>query len=261
MGQATSRSASDVAISDKFLEWEYATLRKEIGTSQDNVFKIMIASATAIPAIQQLVTNANAGYVAIGLPFVVVALVMLFINHRNSISRCGFFIQTEIEPTMKGVPQWETWLKENKHSDHRSVDNALTLSFYILSAVYYVFSSVLAVQSVAALILGVLKLEAIYPATVPIYIVAWIFYIVVGLVTGYLLVTGMGQYAAESSAEKDRENRLRAFVSKLRTTLRPALQLNTPKTRRVALATLVVLVLTVLGTQITQITQVALAGG
>ena len=131
---------------EKFLEMEYATLRKEIEVSKQNMFKLVIGGAAVIPAAQSLATTFEIGTITIALPLIVVVLVLLFLAENHSMMRAGTYILEKIEPNIDGGG-WETWLSTMSGSTGtRTVDKMLIFAFAVLASCYFIVSVVLAVR-------------------------------------------------------------------------------------------------------------------
>jgi len=131
----------------KFLELQYATLRKEIETSKTNMFQLIVGGAAVIPAAQSLANTYSIGTITLALPLIVVVLVLLFLTENHSMMRAGTYILEHIEPHMNGIVGWETWLNSNKGvTGKRTVDKLLVLSFAVLASCYFIVSVVLAAR-------------------------------------------------------------------------------------------------------------------
>ena len=131
---------------EKFLEMEYATLRKEIEVSKQNMFKLVIGGAAVIPAAQSLATTFEIGIITITLPLIVVVLVLLFLAENHSMMRAGTYILEQIEPNIDGGG-WETWLNSSRTSTGtRTVDKMLIFAFAVLASCYFIVSVILAVR-------------------------------------------------------------------------------------------------------------------
>lgn len=133
----------DPMTGERFLELEFMTLRKEIEQTKERTFRIIIGGATVIPAAQFLAQVYQIAVVTVLLPFLVAIIVLVFLSENNALMRCGRYIKNEIEPKIDGVLGWETWL-EQPSPLRRAVDKYMNYSFYLLSAVYYLLSVVLA---------------------------------------------------------------------------------------------------------------------
>jgi hypothetical protein len=131
----------------KFVELEYATLRKEIETSKANMFKLAVGGSAVIPAAQSVADSYSIGVITLALPLVVVVLVLLFLVENHSMMRAGTYILQEIEPKIDGVKGWETWLNSvQMGSGTRTVDKLLVFAFSVLAASYFIVSVVLAAR-------------------------------------------------------------------------------------------------------------------
>ena len=129
----------------RFLELEYATLRKEIETAKSNMFKLVVGGAAIIPTAQSLANTYSIGAITLALPLIVVVLVLLFLTENHSLMRAGTYILEQIEPNIEGATGWETWLNSAKGSGgRRTVDKLLIFAFSVLAASYFMVSVVLA---------------------------------------------------------------------------------------------------------------------
>lgn len=131
----------------KFIELEYATLRKEIETSKANMFNLAVGGSAVIPAAQSVADSYSIGVITLALPLVVVVLVLLFLAENHSMMRAGTYILQEIETKVEGVKGWETWLNSAQANiGTRTVDKLLIFAFSVLAASYFIVSVVLAAR-------------------------------------------------------------------------------------------------------------------
>jgi hypothetical protein len=131
----------------RFLELEYVTLRQEIETSKENMFKLVVGGAAVIPAAQSLATTYSIGAITLALPLIVVVLVLLFLTENHNMMRAGTYILEQIEPNVEGATGWETWLNSAESgAGKRTVDKMLIFAFAVLAACYFLVSVVLAVR-------------------------------------------------------------------------------------------------------------------
>lgn len=131
----------------KFIELEYATLRKEIETSKANMFKLAVGGSAVIPAAQSLADSYSMGVITLALPLIVVVLVLLFLAENHAVMRAGTYILQEIETKVAGVKGWETWLHAvEANTGNRTVDKLLIFAFSVLTASYFIVSVVLAAR-------------------------------------------------------------------------------------------------------------------
>lgn len=132
---------------NQFLELQYNTLRKEIEVSKSNMFKLIVGGAGIIPAAQSVADVYAIGAITLALPLIVVVLVLLFLAENHAMMRAGTYILEQIEPKVKGITGWETWLSSaEKGSGKRTVDKLLILAFSILAASYFLVSVILAAR-------------------------------------------------------------------------------------------------------------------
>jgi len=131
----------------KFIELEYATLRKEIETSKANMFKLVVGGSAVIPAAQSVADSYSIGVITLALPLVVAVLVLLFLAENHAVMRAGTYILQEIEPKIDGMKGWETWLNSvQTNTGTRTVDKLLVFAFSVLAASYFIASVALAVR-------------------------------------------------------------------------------------------------------------------
>ena len=131
----------------RFLELQYATLRKEIEVSKSNMFKLVVGGGALIPTAQSLANTYSIGVITLALPLIVVVLVLLFLAENHAMMRAGTYILEQIEPNIEGVIGWETWLNSSKGDvAKRTVDKLLIFAFAVLAASYFMVSVVLAAR-------------------------------------------------------------------------------------------------------------------
>lgn len=133
--------------SQRFLELQYETLRKEIEVSKSNMFRLVVGGGAVVPTAQYLANAYSIGTIMLVLPLVVVVMVMLFLSENHAMMRAGTYIKEEIETHVEGIRGWETWLNSpDGNKGTRTVDKLLVLSFSILAACYFMVSVILAAR-------------------------------------------------------------------------------------------------------------------
>jgi hypothetical protein len=158
--------------SDHFLFLEYQTLRDEIKEIKARIFKIMNFSFTVVPTATLVADKYQVGFLFGAIPFIVMAVSLLYLSENQGIMRCGRYIKEQIEPKIKGVFGWERWLSTEHPDDRRSVDRFLSYAFVSIFFVYYIAASLMAVAHFMA------------ESTVFIYRFFAVLYFIVGL--GYI---------------------------------------------------------------------------
>jgi len=130
---------------EKFIELQYLTLRKEIESTKDRMFKIVVGGTTVVPAAQFFAEVYKVGVITLVLPFLVIIVMLLFLHENNALMRCGLFIRLHVEPNEPNLTCWEYWLeKQTENYEPRDAEKYLIYSFYLLSTLYYIASVYLA---------------------------------------------------------------------------------------------------------------------
>jgi hypothetical protein len=162
MSDDHNMSSSEIDCRAIFLTKEFDMLRGEIDDSKERTFKIITGQVFALPIISILsekITSEFYNYVFLIMPFVVLILVLTYVHEQYTVLRAGLYIKLNIEPILAksaNVDGWENWI-EKKHYinsntepyNPREGDGYLRKGFWILSAIYYLFSVGLAIETVA----------------------------------------------------------------------------------------------------------------
>ena len=74
---------------DKYHELEYVALRSEIEQSLSRRFQILTAGIFGVPTAAYGLTTFEANGFFFFIPFLVTALVMIFVAESNALMRCG----------------------------------------------------------------------------------------------------------------------------------------------------------------------------
>lgn len=161
--QAPQEEPINSASEEKYLEKELYVLRKEIDDSKDRTFKIITGQVFALPIVELLSKEVNSNnhysYILLIMPFIVLILVLTYVHEQKTVLRAGLYIKENIEPRIGNksgdVAGWENWLEKKrtgmennkeKTIDLRDGDKYLRHGFWVLSAIYYIFSLSLALD-------------------------------------------------------------------------------------------------------------------
>jgi hypothetical protein len=177
------------AIKLKFLEIQYVSLRQEIENAKGRAFYTYALGALIVPATQQFLQylagsitqvtgsspdntpifnlDARLSVIRMAFPFLVLAVMFLFLGENVAIKRCGRYIKQLMEEPYfnsrtveREFMGWETWLtgkrnsgpQENGNPRSREQGNSgpqyAAISFFALFALYYVIFSIVAVLDV-----------------------------------------------------------------------------------------------------------------
>ena len=140
--------------SNKFIELQFMTLRKEIEDCKNRVFQITLGTSTIVPGILILAIENKLGFVILLLPFAVFILILIFTYEEYCIMRCGGYIRIMIEPyvNIEKITGWESWLeKDNIYIPYniytpRAGEKYLKHGFYFMAMFYYLCLSILAMR-------------------------------------------------------------------------------------------------------------------
>lgn len=128
---------------------EFRTLREEILQSQSRAYTTLLAGITGIPAAQSLAQAIEFAPLLYVLPLVVLVMALMYQSQRLSVIRMGEYIREKIEKDTHGVLEWEHWVDGELPNQKRRLrygEEFLNQSFYLLFAVYYAGSTILAVS-------------------------------------------------------------------------------------------------------------------
>lgn len=134
---------------------EHEMLRVEIDTGKDRIFKIVTGQIFALPIADSISALTGSSAIMVVMPFIVLILVLTYLYEANSIFRAALYIRDHIENNVKlknkSFVGWENWLEMNigekgKPSagqikyNPRNVELYMKWGFYMISAIYYIFS-------------------------------------------------------------------------------------------------------------------------
>jgi hypothetical protein len=155
-GEAMTEKTTHVLPSDQqikitFLDTQYVALRQEEENAKQRGFYLYALGAIIVPSIQQLLQyltqelptkdSVVGSSVAIRLtvikamfPFLIIAILFLFIAENKAIKRIGLHIKEQIEESFVNdlrIVGWETWLARNPGRQYAA------FSFILLFGIYY----------------------------------------------------------------------------------------------------------------------------
>ena len=162
----------------EFLKQQYLSIREEIKETRARIFTMASVGIMAMPAFYFLADAYKIDLLILTLPIIICIIVILYLSEMHAMMRCGRYIRTVIEPNIKDVIGWETWLETNEigDQDRRKVEKLVTYFFYLIFLIYYLAS---------------VNLSAQYASTKFGIEYAWIlcaFYTGLGIVFGFQLV-------------------------------------------------------------------------
>ncbi|MCW5206543.1 hypothetical protein VU08_06405 [Desulfobulbus sp. F5] len=144
-----------------FLLEEYRTLRDEIKATKDRIFKIAGLSAAGMPSSYFFAQNNNIEILKMSLPFLIFAVMMLYLAENRSLMRCGKYIKDCIEPTViklrygnggEVLNKWKGWeyfLEENDNKNASFIKNTKRSAERISASFFYIFFIIHYIASVA----------------------------------------------------------------------------------------------------------------
>lgn len=163
----------------EFLKLEYENLRLEIRHVRARLFKLAALGVLLLPTAQLAVETLKFQPLMYFVPFLVVALALLYLAESRALMRLGSYIKLEIEHRIRresdeenGFQGWEHWLSDQRKQhrrlfgDKRLVDKLLAYYFYAIFMIYHLIASLLAVED----------LKASYPAWNPVATGAYAFF-------------------------------------------------------------------------------------
>lgn len=127
---------------DEFMKQQYLTLRTEINDSTSRIFKLLVIGMLLVLASGYLASASSASLANAAIPFMLLAIMIAFINEQNNISRAGKYLREVVEPTIPDVTGWEHWLSSK--SEYREADRAYFVSFSVFFLIFYAISASLA---------------------------------------------------------------------------------------------------------------------
>jgi hypothetical protein len=119
---------------DQFLMHQFTTLRQEIAATKTRLFWIVVLGLFGVPMLAYFAQSAQR-YVALLVPYLVLAVIIMFLAEQNALMRAGRYIRQHIEPHIGHDPAWETWLESRM--DLRLMDRHFSACFVIVFFVYY----------------------------------------------------------------------------------------------------------------------------
>ena len=129
-----------------FLKQQYLTLREEIKETRARIFKTLGFGLVVVPAANFLAKSFQIDTIMLSIPILVIAVALVYLAENNALMRCGRYIRHHIEPEIKGILGWETWLETPGILKTRDVDKYLSYCFCLLFFVYFVGSIYMAAQ-------------------------------------------------------------------------------------------------------------------
>ena len=134
----------------KFVEAQFSALRKEIEASKANLFKTIGFGIAGIPGMYFVAVQFDLDFLIAAMPLLVMVIGLLYLSESHAIMRCGRYIRQEVEPKFPELVGWEEWLSDDRY-DRRTVDRFLMYAFFLLCAIYYAVTSVMAARFVESL--------------------------------------------------------------------------------------------------------------
>lgn len=136
---------------ETFFISQYQSLREEIKDTKARAYRSLTIGFAILPGAEALGAKLQESMFITVVPALIIVFAMLFLSQNHEIMRCGRFIRTCIEPRVQAVPGWETYLESERlcidvHTNTRTVDRYMIYAFYGLFFIYYLMSSVLAVN-------------------------------------------------------------------------------------------------------------------
>jgi len=159
---------------DEFLKLQFKSLREEIKETKSRIFRILNIGIIAIPASLYFGITAKINIIILVIPFLIIAVSLLYLSENHSLMRAGRYIKEYIEKEVKNGNKefigWEEWLEskpiivstEVKPDDSfkerlkriikwfvpdqkfepRRGEEYISYCFYILFFIYYIGSAV-----------------------------------------------------------------------------------------------------------------------
>jgi hypothetical protein len=122
---------------EDYLLQQFLTLRREIEGQQRRVFWIIVIGLLGMPLLAYLLLSATS-HIWVTLPFLLLALIILYLTEQNHMIRAGRYIREYIESQVEFSPAWEAWLAG--HAELRLVDRHFSSFFVVLFFLYYFLS-------------------------------------------------------------------------------------------------------------------------
>lgn len=132
---------------EAFMRLQFSTLRDEIRDTKARIYKTVAFGIGVVPAANYVARTYEIPMLVLAMPLLVMVVGFLYLAENHALMRCGRYIRFCIEPSVPDTTGWETWLSEDERAT-RSVDRYMAYSFYLVFALYFVGSVVLAVRYV-----------------------------------------------------------------------------------------------------------------
>lgn len=129
---------------EDFLKQQFVTLREEIKEGKARIFRLLILGALLIPAAGFVAHEYGSTFAVSSMPFVILVLMLDFIVEQNSIVRAGRYLREHIEPHVKDVTGWESWLETQR--SHREVDRLFFGTYLLVFFIFYATASGAAIE-------------------------------------------------------------------------------------------------------------------
>lgn len=131
---------------DEFMKQQYLSLRAEISDSTSRIFKLLVIGMLLVLVSGYLASANPTTLVNAAIPFMLLAIVIAFINEQNNINRAGKYLREVIEPTIPDVVGWEHWLSTK--AEFREADRAYFVGFSIFFFIFFVISASLTLANI-----------------------------------------------------------------------------------------------------------------
>ncbi|MEO2047948.1 MAG: hypothetical protein ABGX16_15420 [Pirellulales bacterium] len=112
---------------DEFMKQQYLSLRAEISDSTSRIFILLVIGMLLVMASGYLASANPTTLANAAIPFMLLAIVIAFINEQNNINRAGKYLREVVEPTISDVVGWEHWLSTK--AEFREADRAYFVGF------------------------------------------------------------------------------------------------------------------------------------
>ena len=127
----------------ELLSKTFDTLREEIKTTKARLFWIVAMGLFGVPLLSKFAEGADK-FVVLLIPYLVFALIVMFLSEQNALMRAGRYIRQVIEPTVEQTVGWERWLESR--ADLRLLDKHFFACFTLVFFLYYFMSVGNAIQ-------------------------------------------------------------------------------------------------------------------
>ena len=134
---------------EEFTKQQYLTLREEIRACKTRVFMLLVLGTLVVPVAAVVAQQYNATHATASMPFVILVLMIAFITEQNSIIRAGRYLKEHVEPHIKNVVTWESWLESNRKL--RDTDRYFFGTFLLVFLLFYVVGTGMAIESLATI--------------------------------------------------------------------------------------------------------------